>query len=102
MSTTNPYPWMLLVLDREYDDPRWLIAAIRPADVHPAVIADDGSVDRAEGFEWARRQIGRAVAFEKLPERFMAWHVVGVGGIEQMMSVAYQQGRKDERGEDGR
>lgn len=71
----------VLILDRNPDDPRWLLATVQPGDVHAAVVHQDGSVDLTEGHAWARERVGRDVALEQVPPRSLAWHVrEGEGG----------------------
>lgn len=54
-------PWRVLLLDRDPQDPKWLLAAVAlSADVRPASLDRLGRyTDWAETTLWVRRQLGR-------------------------------------------
>jgi hypothetical protein len=54
-------PWRILVLDRNPEDPKWLIATVTiPADVRHAMIDLAGRyADWANVTEWVRDNLGR-------------------------------------------
>lgn len=68
--------WRILVLVRDSDDPKWVLATVQPGDVHPAQVDPDGSIDLDAGQRWAREQVGtRGAEFEQLPPRSLGWHI---------------------------
>jgi hypothetical protein len=65
-TTTHTGPWRILVLDRNPEDPLWLIATIAPGDVRPAHLA--GAVLDEVTIRWAAGRAGLNVpAFTRLP-----------------------------------
>lgn len=69
-------PWRVLVLDRDPDDPKWVLATIAiPADVHPAVLDAAG---RYQGWEqvagWVAATVGRPADLVPLHDA-LAWRV---------------------------
>jgi hypothetical protein len=65
--TQNPTdngPWRVLVLDRDPEDPKWIIATVTmAADVRPAVLDAAGRYTGWQAVtEWAAAMVGRQVA----------------------------------------
>ncbi len=69
-------PWRLLVLDRNPEDPKWVLCTVSLAsDVRPAVQDAAGHYqDWADVTEWARSQAGGRVSLEPVQDA-LAWEV---------------------------
>jgi hypothetical protein len=69
-------PWRVLMLDRDPDDPRWLLATVTlPSDVRPAVLDAAGRyTDWAEVTAWVRGQLGHASVLLPVHDA-LAWTV---------------------------
>jgi hypothetical protein len=51
--------WRLLILDRDQDDPKWVMATVMtPEDVHPAYVIDDQYTGWDEMTAWLRGVVG--------------------------------------------
>lgn len=82
MSTIQPVPgpaggpWRLLILDRDPDDPVWLLATVTiSADVRPAMLDRAGRyLDWPAATEWVRRSLGRQVSLVPVHDA-LAWRV---------------------------
>jgi hypothetical protein len=60
-------PWRLLILNRNPDDPQWLIATVTLAeDTKPAVLGVGGGFGWEGTGNWVRERLGRPVALEGL------------------------------------
>ena len=59
----NLGPWRVLILDRDPEDPRWLMATVTlPSDVRPAVLdAADRYIDWPDVTAWVAAEAGRLV-----------------------------------------
>jgi hypothetical protein len=73
-------PWRLLVLDRDPQDPKWIVATVSiAADVRPAVLDAAG---RYTGWpqtaQWVAELVGRPVALMPL-HNSLAWRVDEMG-----------------------
>jgi hypothetical protein len=68
-------PWRVLILDRDPEDPRWLLATVAiTADVRPAVLDGVGQyTDWADVTTWVRRSLGRRVSLVPVAG-VLAWH----------------------------
>lgn len=77
-SMMSATPWRVLILDRDPDDPVWIIATITlPTDVRPAHLDLNGRyTDWPQVTAWARAQTGEPVALVPLHDA-LAWHVDG-------------------------
>lgn len=61
----GPMPWRILVLDRNPEHPKWLLAAVTlPSDVWPARLDAGGRryTDWQEICEWACTQVGERLS----------------------------------------
>jgi hypothetical protein len=69
-------PWRVLLLDRDPEDPRWLLATVSlSADVRPAVLDAAGRYsDWAEVSAWVHAQIGTPVALVPVMDA-LAWRI---------------------------
>ncbi|HUZ38186.1 MAG TPA: hypothetical protein VMV17_17830 [Streptosporangiaceae bacterium] len=68
-------PWRLLVLDRDPDDPRWIIATVAlPEDVRPAVLDVGGSSGWEGAGRWPAERVGRSVGLAGLHDP-LAWTI---------------------------
>jgi hypothetical protein len=79
MATGNPTdngPWRVLVLDRDPDDPKWLIVTVTmSADIRPAVLdATDRYTDWEVVTEWAAAMVGRMVVLVPMLDA-LAWRM---------------------------
>jgi len=68
--------WRVLLLDRDPEDPRWLIASITlSSDVLPAWLDPAGRYeDWAQVTQWVRARVGRPVALVPVHDA-LAWRV---------------------------
>jgi hypothetical protein len=56
----RPGSWRLLILDRDPDDPKWVMATVMlPEDVRPAHVIDSRYTDWDELTSWLRTTLGR-------------------------------------------
>jgi hypothetical protein len=69
-------PWRVLLLDRDPEDPRWLLATVTlSADVRPASLDAAGRyTDWTEVVAWVHASAGRPVELTPVPDA-LAWHV---------------------------
>lgn len=69
-------PWRLLILDREPDDPRWLIAIVAcEGDVRSARLDPDGRyTDWPEVTAWVAARLGEATGLAPMNDA-LAWQV---------------------------
>jgi len=69
-------PWRILVLDRDPEDPRWLLATVTlPSDVQPAELDAAGRyTDWAQVNAWVREQTGRDADLVPVDDA-LAWTV---------------------------
>ncbi len=69
-------PWRLLVLDRDPEDPKWVLCTVSlESDVRPAVLDAAGRYqDWAEVTEWAKLQAGGSVSLDSVHDA-LAWEV---------------------------
>jgi hypothetical protein len=76
ITTRCEHPWRILVLDRDPEDPRWLLATIiMSADIRPAVLDTAGRyADWDEVTAWARAALGQPVALVPVADA-LAWRV---------------------------
>lgn len=70
------WPWRVLLLDRDPDDPKWAIASLTViADVRPARLDSAGHYqDWAATTRWVEAQIGGKVALVPLHNP-LAWRI---------------------------
>jgi hypothetical protein len=69
-------PWRILILDRDPDDPKWILATVTiPSDVRPAVLDAAGTKagDRAAA-AWVSGLTGRRVVLVRI-QGAVAWRV---------------------------
>lgn len=73
-------PWRVLILDRDPDDPRWLLATVTLAsDVRPALLDTAGRyTDWAEVTAWVRDQLGHEAVLVPVHDA-LAWTVSATG-----------------------
>jgi hypothetical protein len=69
-------PWRLVILDRDADDPKWLIVSVViPSDVRPAVLDQSGRhADWPEVTRWIRDQLGTPPVLTPA-DGALVWHV---------------------------
>jgi hypothetical protein len=69
-------PWRVLILDRDPDDPRWILATVTlSSDVRHAVLDAAGRyVGWADAVAWAESTVGRPVALVPVHDA-LAWRV---------------------------
>ncbi len=69
-------PWRILILDRDRDDPKWILATVTiPSDVRPALL--DGAGANASGqaaAAWVSALTGRPVTLVPIPGA-LVWRV---------------------------
>ncbi len=74
MSVSTPAPgangpWRLLILDRDPQDPKWLIASVvLPEDTRPAVLGVGGGTGWEGAGRWVAERVGRPVTLEGLAD----------------------------------
>ena len=74
-ATTNNGPWRLLILDRDPQDPKWILATVTsPGDVEPADLGDVLAILPAGG-AWVRRLLGQPHAALTPMTRAHVWRV---------------------------
>ncbi len=68
-------PWRLLLLDRDPDDPKWIMAVVTlPADVRPAALDKYGRyLDWEHVTAWVRESLGHEVQLSPIAAN--AWQV---------------------------
>ena len=73
---TDNGPWRVLVLDRDPEDPKWIIATVTmAADVRPALINPAGCYTGWQAVaDWAAAMVGRPVALVPIPGA-LAWRM---------------------------
>jgi hypothetical protein len=72
---TGNGPWRLLILDRDPQDSKWILATVAtPADVEPAQLSDAAAILPAGG-AWVRRQLGRPHATLVPMTRVSVWRI---------------------------
>jgi hypothetical protein len=76
-------PWRVLLLDRDPEDPRWLLATVTLAsDVRPAVLDAAGRfTDWAEVTAWMQGQLGHAAVLVPVHDA-LAWTVSAADAAE--------------------
>jgi hypothetical protein len=69
-------PWRVLILDRNPDDPKWLIATVAlPGDTRPAVLDVGGGYTGWMGAGiWVSERVGRPVELEGLHDA-LVWTI---------------------------
>ncbi len=74
-------PWRILILDRDPQDPKWIMATVAlPSDVRPAVLDAAGThTGEQAAAAWVAALTGRAVVLVPIPGA-MAWRVDEGGG----------------------
>ncbi len=72
-------PWRILILDRDPDDPKWILATVTlPTDVRPLLDTATGNAGRQAAAAWVARLTGRPVALVPLHD-VLAWRVDEAG-----------------------
>ena len=73
-------PWRVLILDRDPDDPRWLLATVTlPSDVRPTVPDSAGRfTDWPEVAAWVRGQLGQEAVLVPVCDA-LAWTAASPG-----------------------
>jgi hypothetical protein len=62
-------PWRLLILDRNPDDPKWIIATVTvPGDTKPALLEVGGSPGWQGSGNWVSERIGQPFELEGLAD----------------------------------
>ena len=68
-------PWRVLILDRNPDDPMWMIATVTlPEDTRPAVLDVGGGSGWEGSGRWVAERVGRAVGLEGLHDA-LVWTI---------------------------
>jgi hypothetical protein len=69
-------PWRILILDRDPDDPKWILAMVAlPADVRPAALDAAGEhAGEQAAAAWVAGLTGRAVVLVPIDDA-LAWRV---------------------------
>ncbi len=69
-------PWRILILDRDPDDPKWILATVTlPSDVRPALLdAAGGNAGGQAAAAWVAGLTGRPVTLVPIHD-VLAWRV---------------------------
>lgn len=86
-------PWRILILDRDVEDPKWIIATVAiPTDVRPAALdsaARYGDWDQVT--EWVRAQTGFQASLIPVADA-LAWTIAnGTAGDARVVPSVYAQ-----------
>lgn len=73
-------PWRILILDRDPQDPKWIMATVAiPSDVRPALLdTATGNAGQQSAADWVAGLTGRRVALVPVPGA-QAWYVDEAG-----------------------
>ncbi len=69
-------PWRILILDRDPQDPKWIMATVAiPSDVRPALLdTTTGNAGQQAAADWVARLTGRPVILVPIPGA-QAWRI---------------------------